>query len=105
MVAYEKYPNVLEKLKDNHITTQKGPRSVFDNNKLRKNVATAQFIVLYAGNFPEFFDPTLLVSIFNHPWEVEDVFYAEHAIPHPIYEKEFMIDFCGRVFMLVSFSA
>ena len=87
LVVYEKNPNMFERLNEKCITVQKGPRSSFDNKTLRKFVATTHLLILFTSHFPVFFDPNFIVSILNHLWEIEDEFYAEHALPHPIYEK------------------
>ena len=87
------HPHLFEMLDDTYITITTIPSSIKDKNVIRFFLFATKFIILHTGHFPALCDPTLLISIFNYSFKLEDVFYAHYKLPYAHMEKEEMRSF------------
>ena len=80
-------------LDDTYITVKKIPTSQNERNVIRFFLFATKFIILHTGHFPALCDPTLLISIFNYSFKLQDIFYAHYKLPYAYMEKDEMTSF------------
>ena len=70
------HSDIFVMLDDTYITIKKIPSSPNERNVIRFFLFATKFIILHTGHFPALCDPTLLISIFNYSFKLQDIFYA-----------------------------
>ena len=78
---------------DTYITLKDILKISEDKQIICQFIFATKFIILHTGYFPALCDPTLLISIFNYSFKLEDVFYAPYNAPYLFMKNETMLQF------------
>ena len=92
-IFQQKHPDLFEVLNDNYITIKRIPKTSSERDIIKEFLFVCEYIIIHTGHFPTLCDPTLLISIFNYSFKLEDIFYSPYNCPFPCMEKDYMLDF------------
>ena len=93
LIYSKRHPDLFKMLDETYVTVKKIPISQNERNIIRFFLFATKFIILHTGHFPALCHPTLLISIFNYSFKLQDIFYAHYKLPYAYMEKDKMTIF------------